>query len=57
MAISSGMRGRVWFGQGLIFDEIYQFLEDLAILDKPVMAAQKDYTKNLLLFCISIELI
>ena len=35
MATQVGMDGRVWFGQGLVYDEIYQFLQDLSILDKP----------------------
>ncbi|CAK0797938.1 unnamed protein product, partial [Prorocentrum cordatum] len=35
MATQSGMHGRVWYGQGLVYDEIYQFLQDLSILDKP----------------------
>lgn len=35
MAVSAGMEGRVWFGQGLVYDEVYQFLQDISILDKP----------------------
>ena len=35
MAVKPGMQGRIWFGQGLIFDEVYQFLQDISILDKP----------------------
>ena len=35
MAIKPGMQGRVWFGQGLLYDEVYQFLQDISILDKP----------------------
>ena len=35
MATQSGMRGRIWFEQGLVYDEVYQFLQDLSILDKP----------------------
>ena len=30
-----GMAGRIWFGQGLVYDEIYGLLEDLSLLDKP----------------------
>ena len=29
------MPGRAWFGQGLIYDEVYGILQDLSILDKP----------------------
>ena len=35
MLASSGMQGRIWFGQPLIYDEIYQLLQDLSLLDKP----------------------
>lgn len=35
MAMKPGMQGRCWFGQALVYDEIYQFLQDLAILDQP----------------------
>ena len=35
MAVQAGMQGRTWFGTGLIFDEAYQFLQDISILDKP----------------------
>jgi hypothetical protein len=35
MATDSGMKGRVWFGQGLVHDEIYQLLQDFFILDNP----------------------
>jgi hypothetical protein len=35
MAVKPGMSGRVWFGQGLLYDEVYQFLQDISILDKP----------------------
>ena len=35
MAIKPGMQGRVWFGQGLLYDEVYQVLQDISILEKP----------------------
>jgi hypothetical protein len=35
IAFQFGMRGRPWFGNGLVYDEIYQLLQDLSILDKP----------------------
>ena len=35
LATSAGMQGRIWFGQALVYDEVYQFLQDLSILDKP----------------------
>eukprot|EP00969_Alexandrium_andersonii_P127153 5620012-Alexandrium_andersonii.AAC.1 len=35
MAVKPGMQGRTWFGQGLVYDEVYQFLQDISILDKP----------------------
>ena len=35
MAVQPGMQGRTWFGTGIIFDEAYQFLQDISILDKP----------------------
>ena len=35
MAGPSGMQGRLYFGQGLIFDEAYDILQELALLDKP----------------------
>jgi hypothetical protein len=35
MAASAGMNGRIWFGQGLVYDEVYGFLQDISILDKP----------------------
>ena len=35
MAGRSGMQGRLYFGQGLIFDEAYDILQELALLDKP----------------------
>ena len=41
MAIRSGMRGRTWFGQGLVHDEIYGFLQDISILDKPQKGKEK----------------
>ena len=35
IAGQTGLNGRSSFGQGLIFDEVYGFLQDLSILDKP----------------------
>ncbi|CAK0867749.1 unnamed protein product, partial [Prorocentrum cordatum] len=35
MAGRSGMQGRLHFGQGLIFDEACDILQELALLDKP----------------------
>ena len=35
MAVQTGMQGRSWLGQGLVYDEVYQFLQDISILDKP----------------------
>lgn len=35
MCVQAGMVGRAWFGQALVYDEIYGFLQDLSILDKP----------------------
>lgn len=35
MALAPGMQGRAWYGQSLVFDEAYQFLQDLSILDQP----------------------
>lgn len=35
LCYSPGMAGRLWFSQGLIYDEIYGLLEDLSLLDKP----------------------
>ena len=35
MAAQPGMLSRTWFGTGIIFDEAYQFLQDISILDKP----------------------
>ena len=35
LAAKPGMQGRIWYGQGLIYDEVYQFLQDISILDKP----------------------
>ena len=31
----AGLQGRGWFSQALIFDEIYDFLQELAMLDTP----------------------
>jgi hypothetical protein len=35
MAAKPGMQGRIWYGSGLVYDEVYQFLQDVSILDKP----------------------
>lgn len=35
MLAQPGMLGRIWFGQPLIYDEAYGFLQDLSLLDKP----------------------
>ena len=35
MAQKPGMQGRLWYGQALVYDEVYQFLQDLSILDTP----------------------
>ena len=42
MGVLSGMQGRTWFGSGLLFDEAYQFLQDIAILDKPCEKRSSD---------------
>ena len=35
IASQPGLIGRQWFGQALVYDEIYQFLQDLSLLDRP----------------------
>jgi hypothetical protein len=35
VAAKPGMQGRIWFGQGLVYDVVYQLLQDISILDKP----------------------
>lgn len=35
MASKPGLQGRIWFGQGLLYDEVHQLLQDIAILDRP----------------------
>ena len=42
MAVRPGMQGRTWFGQGLVYDEVYQFLQDISILDKPTEKKSAD---------------
>ena len=34
---NQGVQGRIWLGQGLVYDEIYGLLEDLSLLDKPLV--------------------
>ena len=41
MARRSGLQGKVWFSQELIFDEAYDFLMALDMLDSPSSAAAK----------------
>ena len=31
LATRPGMTGRIWFGQGLVYDEIYQLLQDISV--------------------------
>ncbi|CAJ1432829.1 unnamed protein product [Effrenium voratum] len=38
---SSGLSGRAWFSTLLLFDEIYDFLMELGILDTPASASKK----------------
>ena len=33
--MESGMTGRIWDGQSMVFDEAYQILMDLSILTDP----------------------
>ena len=35
MAVKLGLQGRLWHGHGLIFDQVYQLLQDISILDQP----------------------
>ena len=35
IAAAPGMTGRVWFGQGMVYDESYQILMDIGILTDP----------------------
>ena len=41
MAQAMGLRGRMWMSQGLFFDEVYDFLQELSILDTATSAAAK----------------
>ena len=34
---NQGIQGRIWLGQGLVYDEIYGLLEGLSLLDKPLV--------------------
>ena len=35
IAAAPGMAGRIWYGQGMVYDESYQILMDLGILSDP----------------------
>jgi len=39
-----GLPGRLWFSQALVFDEAYDFLQDLALLDAP--GARKSHAET-----------
>ncbi|CAE7254019.1 unnamed protein product [Symbiodinium natans] len=41
VASGEGLRGRTWFSTLLLFDEAYEFLMELGILDSPSSAAKK----------------
>ena len=41
LAKEPGMTGRIWFGQGLVFDEAYGILMTLGILTDPKQAAKE----------------
>ena len=41
IAAAPGLQGRTWFSTLLLFDEIYDFLMELGILDTPTVAAKK----------------
>ena len=41
LAASPGMTGRIWFGQGLVYDESYKILMDLGILTDPKLVKDK----------------
>ncbi len=30
-----GMRGPIWLGRGIVYDEAYKFLEEMRLLDTP----------------------
>ena len=41
LAKEPGMGGRIWFGQGLVFDEAYGILMTLGILTDPTQAGKE----------------
>ena len=41
IATQVGLHGRPWKSQGLIYDEVYDFLQDLSLLDTPSAAVAK----------------
>ena len=41
VAQSPGLQGRTWFSSVLMFDEIYDFLMELGVLDTPSSAARR----------------
>ena len=38
IACRGGLRGRLWFSQGLVYDEMYEFCQELALLDSQMTA-------------------
>ena len=41
IAAAPGMAGRIWFGQGMVYDEMYAILMDLGILTDPKVNTRK----------------